>query len=546
MPATSAAPGPVGGLVVLTRDAGLFANLRLVLGGAHELLVVDHETELAERLLATHAAVALIDAAAVAGPIEKLTADLAAQFPDLVLVVAGEGAAQAALASQVSDGTVYRFLHRPVSEQRLRLFVEAALRRHDEVQHAAAPASPAPPRMSRAVLAATGGAALLLVAGSAIWLAQRGREDLRPPEDAADNAGQASPAVPVPLSPTAPGARASDARLAELDRLLSTAEQAMLGGRLDEAGRLIDAARAIQSDHLRVAFLTVQLQRERERLQRSAATRRAEPPQAAAAGNAGDPAQAELRAQLLGLAVTAIAEGRFEAAERSLDAARTAGADAELIAARRRDLQQARIAAEAARITSLSRELALRLQRQQFVEPAGDSAEFFYQSLLREAPGHPATLQAQQLLVDGIAAAARSALARADLSQAEKLRGELARIDPAAPAAADLQRDIEAARAGNAQAAVVAASTLERTHYVAPRYPVAAERAGRGGWVDLEFTVAADGAVRAAQVLRSEPAGLFDAAALEAVRRWRYRPVERDGQKIEQRAQLRVRFEMER
>jgi TonB family protein len=38
---------------------------------------------------------------------------------------------------------------------------------------------------------------------------------------------------------------------------------------------------------------------------------------------------------------------------------------------------------------------------------------------------------------------------------------------------------------------------------------------------------------------------MFDEAAVAAVRRWRYRPVQRDGLPVEQRAQLRIRFTLQ-
>ena len=52
-------------------------------------------------------------------------------WPDLVLVVVGTAEEQSKVASQITSGVVYRFLHRPVSAPRVRLFVEAALRRHE-------------------------------------------------------------------------------------------------------------------------------------------------------------------------------------------------------------------------------------------------------------------------------------------------------------------------------------------------------------------------------------------------------------------------------
>jgi outer membrane biosynthesis protein TonB len=39
---------------------------------------------------------------------------------------------------------------------------------------------------------------------------------------------------------------------------------------------------------------------------------------------------------------------------------------------------------------------------------------------------------------------------------------------------------------------------------------------------------------------------MFEEAALEAVRHWRYRPVVRDGHTVSQRARVRVRFAVQR
>jgi len=74
---------------------------------------------------------------------------------------------------------------------------------------------------------------------------------------------------------------------------------------------------------------------------------------------------------------------------------------------------------------------------------------------------------------------------------------------------------------------------------VAPRYPERAAMRGIEGRVLIEFTVDRVGSVKSAAVVAAEPANIFDKAALEAVRQWRYTPrivngvaVEREGLKI--------------
>ena len=65
---------------------------------------------------------------------------------------------------------------------------------------------------------------------------------------------------------------------------------------------------------------------------------------------------------------------------------------------------------------------------------------------------------------------------------------------------------------------------------VRPAVPEDAARLGIRGIVVLEVTIDVDGTVKDAQVVRSIPA--LDAAALEAVRQWRYAPTTIDGNTV--------------
>lgn len=58
----------------------------------------------------------------------------------------------------------------------------------------------------------------------------------------------------------------------------------------------------------------------------------------------------------------------------------------------------------------------------------------------------------------------------------------------------------------------------------APEYPQRALARGVEGWVLVSFTIAASGAVADPIVVDADPPGVFDAAALRAVMRYRYRP----------------------
>jgi len=65
---------------------------------------------------------------------------------------------------------------------------------------------------------------------------------------------------------------------------------------------------------------------------------------------------------------------------------------------------------------------------------------------------------------------------------------------------------------------------------VAPIYPPVALAAGIAGVVILETVIAEDGSVRDVHVLRSIP--LLDAAAVEAVRQWRFTPTLLNGEPV--------------
>jgi TonB family protein len=136
-----AGPGPFAAglriaerLLLLTHDESLIEALASVVP-PESLTVVADEAALAGHLLSGHAGVVFIDVGAAAHSPPGATAQLAQrlhmELPDVVLVVAGDGAAQSELAGLVADGTIYRFVHKPVSAQRVKLFVDAAWRKRD-------------------------------------------------------------------------------------------------------------------------------------------------------------------------------------------------------------------------------------------------------------------------------------------------------------------------------------------------------------------------------------------------------------------------------
>lgn len=91
------------------------------------------------------------------------------------------------------------------------------------------------------------------------------------------------------------------------------------------------------------------------------------------------------------------------------------------------------------------------------------------------------------------------------------------------------QRETAAAAAAAAPPSVTrpAASTaLRLVSSPAPRYPPEALRAGTSGEVLVEITVGTDGSVTSARVVRATPPRVFDREALNAVRRWKFEPID--------------------
>jgi periplasmic protein TonB len=66
-----------------------------------------------------------------------------------------------------------------------------------------------------------------------------------------------------------------------------------------------------------------------------------------------------------------------------------------------------------------------------------------------------------------------------------------------------------------------------------PNYPSRALQRGIEGFVELSFTVDRFGSVIDPLVINAVPEGIFDRAALQAIRRWKYSPAMNNGQAVE-------------
>jgi protein TonB len=75
-------------------------------------------------------------------------------------------------------------------------------------------------------------------------------------------------------------------------------------------------------------------------------------------------------------------------------------------------------------------------------------------------------------------------------------------------------------------------------------YPSDARRAGLSGWVQVEFIVNPDGSVRSAKAVEAQPRGIFEAAAVIAAQRCKFKPKMTDGKAVEQRGRRKWNFDL--
>ena len=712
-PLFASAPAPIA-IAAITQDRALIGLLRSTIDPTHELILVNSEAELAPHLNSRRVSACLLDSMFIEGDLAVMAERLRETWPDLVLVVVGTAEEQSRVATQITSGVVYRFLHRPVSAPRVRLFVEAALRRH-EVENADRTLEQLAPVFSRAESPKADGArgksrapllgllaAVAVAAGAWYFISSRddtgpvaqsaqvvseapGQSNAQangqpaaepvagsPPADAkaapkpivhplaelpppapaqaeppkleskpvsaptpaanetpAERLRQAaSPPITLPEESTAPAAPVltREQRLKELltqgesalqhgelasppgksavdlfraaleldpsntlakaglvrtaDRLLSAAERALTAGNPEDAKNMVDVAETLTPATARGAFLAMQIEMEHER---AALTRTKEPadggPQDRVAtylrlANArlksgaliepsednarfyleaarqtvpDDPALPEvsraLQKELLARASTAAGAGNAADTERWLANADGAGAPRPEMANIRRALQDTLISARASKMNTLAQSFTNALAANQLLDPATASAKSYLLELIRTDSANPTTTSARQNLGTAYLRQLRAALGRGEFKDADAWLNEANTIgfesDDLTAAAAELA---DAHNKAEQAGLVVGANSLQRLEYVAPKFPASTRNRNMSGWVELEFTVKPDGSTGDIVVTNSSPRKTFDAAAVNAISEWRYKPVVRDGKAIDQRAAVRIRF----
>jgi TonB family protein len=380
-----------------------------------------------------------------------------------------------------------------------------------------------------------------------------------------------------------PADAAARAGLAEVrERLLASAENALLEERLEEAAVAIETARKAGVESGRIAFLSAQLAKSREQVKAAQAAARARSSPRSDADktttvlslvaqrlNEGrvlepdgdsalsymrdalklDPNNAAVQESSRILAMRLLTEARsaidhrdFAHASAWIESANGIASPANIEAADNL-LMSARHQADADAWAQLLKNANDRLQQDRLVEPANDNAKYYLLTLRGLDPGNPGLAAALQDLGARLVGKARRALA---LEQYDAARSWLDEAAGSGLSGADLtaaQHDMDAAVAKQQFSAnVVAAGDLKLLKSVNPSYPKTAESHKIEGWVELDFTVAESGAVKDIAVHAASVQGVFDQAAMSALAQWTFQPVLRDDQPVPQRARIRIRF----
>jgi TonB family protein len=364
------------------------------------------------------------------------------------------------------------------------------------------------------------------------------------------------------------------------DRLHTAAERALTAGNVGEAKKMVDVAESLTPATARGAFLMMQIEMEHERAalsakrdndtqdkQEKAATyirlantrlragQLIEPAEdnarfyleAARQLNSDDPAVLEtaraLQRELLTRAGAAATAGDAADTERWLANADSAGAARPDQAAVRKLLQDTIIGAKTDKIATLVKSFNTALAANQLLQPAEGSAKAYLLQLIDADAGNAAVATARQALGAAYVREMHAALGRGDLAGADAMMQEAHTISFTSGELNAAETELSAARARIAQKdSVVGANSLARIEYVAPKFPAATRNRNLSGWVELEFTVRTDGSTGDIVVTNSSPRKTFDAAAINAVGQWRYKPVMREGKAVDQRASIRIRF----
>jgi protein TonB len=236
----------------------------------------------------------------------------------------------------------------------------------------------------------------------------------------------------------------------------------------------------------------------------------------------------EVLKRLTLMAHTGLEQHRFSDVEHVLAEMRAVGAPAAALTGLQRELSGAR-AQLAAQKPDQPQYLELaqsRLTQGKLTEPDNDSALYYLNQLRSADPKNSAIAQLSAAVQSQILERANAALGANDMERAEAL-AQLAAAAGGSPELDAFNEKLHQRKAG--EVPQVPEKSLTRVNKLEVQYPPRAMQDNVEGWVEVSYTIGANGSVSNAKIINSQPANIFDGAATKAVSRLRYKPPLKDG-----------------
>lgn len=352
-------------------------------------------------------------------------------------------------------------------------------------------------------------------------------------------------------------------RKEQRDRLMVLAGESASAGNTRRAQELLQEAGKIAPEHSGQLDFAQQViaQRERTQLagrsletarQRLAQNRLVVPPNDSAkfhlrAAQRADPANVAVQQSLRDLTTRVIGEANSALERHQLDAARNWVREAQDLGATSEQLAPIRAALDGAQVDRQKNDLLQlvlrRSEENRLLEPAQDSARHYLTRLVQADPQYPGIAQGVSALGARLVSGAQAAITQRQYDQAALLLSEARAIGYTGAELAAADSALRTARAPAAVAPGLAEVAPKRLRAVVPEYPRNALEDGTEGWVDVSFTVSAEGNVTDAKVEGALPRNLFERPALAAVRQWKFEARE-PGAVYARRIRTRVEFEL--
>ena len=175
------------------------------------------------------------------------------------------------------------------------------------------------------------------------------------------------------------------------------------------------------------------------------------------------------------------------------------------------------------------------------IAPAGDNAVDY---LSERDPSSDESVELTNELIGALKSTCAAKI-ESDLGEADQLLAMTKRYVGDDSDVKALKNSLDQAYIERESATVLSVDRFVRLVATPARYPLRAQERGLTGWVDVLFTVTANGETADIEVQTAEPANLFDSAATTAVEQWTFEPREVRGRVINQRAQARLAFKFE-